>query len=155
MSRSVNSKQRRRANRPSLCAPPFRRSGTIALASRLPPADAECQSQGSPSFARLSVDIGSPHVDPKVSVLERAFELAKSGRVATIGDIRKQLRQEGYDDSVVDGGPSLSAQLRELIRAAHLEPGGAARPVGECLGLWPTALPKARSRLRGPTRHGH
>jgi hypothetical protein len=62
-------------------------------------------------------------VDPKVSTLERAFQLARSGRVATIGDIRKQLRQEGYDDSAVDGGPSLSLQLRELIKAAHLKPG--------------------------------
>jgi hypothetical protein len=62
-------------------------------------------------------------VDPWLSALERAFQLARSGRVATIADIRKQLRHEGYDDKAVDGGPSLATQLRERIKAAHLEPG--------------------------------
>jgi hypothetical protein len=63
----------------------------------------------------------------KVSPLERAFQLARSGRVAKVDEIRKQLRQEGYDESVVDGGPLLKSQLRELIKGAHLEPGAPAK----------------------------
>jgi hypothetical protein len=43
-------------------------------------------------------------MDRKVSALERAFQLARSGQVAGIGDIKKQLTREGYDDKAVDGG---------------------------------------------------
>jgi hypothetical protein len=60
----------------------------------------------------------------KASPLERAFQLARSGRVAKIDDIRKQLKHEGYDESVVDGGPSLKSQLRNLIKVSPLGPGG-------------------------------
>jgi hypothetical protein len=55
----------------------------------------------------------------KVTALERAFQLARSGHLATIEDIKKRLKQEGYDQrAVADGGPSLTMQLRRLIRAA-------------------------------------
>ena len=66
-------------------------------------------------------------MDPKVSALERAFQLARSGQTAGIGDIRKQLMREGYDERVVEGGPSLTSQLRKLIKAAHLAPGAPAK----------------------------
>jgi hypothetical protein len=56
----------------------------------------------------------------KVTALERAFQLARSGRMATVEDIRKRLKQEGYDERVVlDGGRSLTAQLRGLIKTAR------------------------------------
>jgi len=42
-------------------------------------------------------------VDHKVSALERAFQIAKSGQAAEVDDIRKLLRREGYDDRVVNG----------------------------------------------------
>jgi hypothetical protein len=58
-------------------------------------------------------------MDPKVSALERAFQLARSGRVAKFDDIKKQLKQEGYDEKALDGGPSLRMQLRKLIREAR------------------------------------
>jgi hypothetical protein len=64
--------------------------------------------------------IGSTSVDHKVTALERAFQLAKSGRAANIDAIRKQLKQEGYDQRAVEAAPSLQAQLRRLIKAAHL-----------------------------------
>lgn len=67
-------------------------------------------------------------MDYKVAALERAFQLAKSGRVARIEDIRKQLRREGYDDRAVDGGRSLLSQLRGLIKAARPEAGPPADP---------------------------
>jgi hypothetical protein len=63
-------------------------------------------------------------MDPKVSALERAFQLAESGRVANVDDIKKRLKVEGYDQQVVDGGPSLAGQLRKLIREASKRKGG-------------------------------
>jgi hypothetical protein len=58
-------------------------------------------------------------VEHTVSALERAFQLARSGRVAKVDDIKKQLKKEGYDASAMDGGPTLGMQLRKLIREAR------------------------------------
>jgi hypothetical protein len=58
-------------------------------------------------------------MDPKVSALERAFQLAGSGQVATIDEIKKRLKLEGYDHQFVNGGPVLAAQLRDRIKAAR------------------------------------
>jgi|HubBroStandDraft_5_1064220.scaffolds.fasta_scaffold49796_2 hypothetical protein len=61
-------------------------------------------------------------MDRNVTPLERAFQLAKSGKVSNLDDIRKTLKQEGYDASVVQDGASLKAQLRNLIKAAQSRP---------------------------------
>ena len=58
-------------------------------------------------------------MDPRVSALERAFQLARSGRVANVDEIRKELKREGYDASAMDGGPTLGMQLRKLNREAR------------------------------------
>jgi len=59
-------------------------------------------------------------MDPKVfSALERAFQLARSGQMTAIGDIEKQLEREGYDRTVVCGGPVLRGQMKKLIREAR------------------------------------
>jgi hypothetical protein len=58
-------------------------------------------------------------MDPRVSAHERAFQLARSGRVANVDEIRKELKREGYDASAMDGGPTLGMQLRKLIREAR------------------------------------
>jgi hypothetical protein len=58
-------------------------------------------------------------MDPKVSALERAFQLAGSGGVAKVDDIKKQLKQEGYDESAMNGGRSLRMQLKKLIHEAR------------------------------------
>ena len=63
-------------------------------------------------------------MDPKVSALERAFQLARSGQAATIADIKKRLKREGYEEKAVDGGPALAGQLRKLIREASKRKGG-------------------------------
>ena len=63
-------------------------------------------------------------MDPKVSALERAFQLARSGQAASIDDIKKRLKREGYEEKAVDGGPSLAAQLRKLISEASERKGG-------------------------------
>jgi hypothetical protein len=55
---------------------------------------------------------------PNVSALERAFELARSGRCLTLEEIRACLHAEGYSNGVVVGR-HLSAQLRQLIREAE------------------------------------
>ena len=60
-----------------------------------------------------------PDMDPKVSTLERAFQLARSGQAASIDDIKKRLKREGYEEKAVDGGPSLAGQLRKLIHEAR------------------------------------
>jgi hypothetical protein len=57
-------------------------------------------------------------MNPSISALERAFQLARSGRPAGIRDIRTQLKREGYDDRAVEG-PSLTLQLRNLIKVSR------------------------------------
>jgi len=49
--------------------------------------------------------------------LERAFELAESGKAASIADIRRTLTSEGYSPDQVDGY-ALLAQLRALLKKA-------------------------------------
>jgi hypothetical protein len=76
-----------------------------------------------------------------VTALERAFQLARSGHMATVNDIRKRLKHEGYDErAVADGGRSLTTQLRGIIRAAGADaqpgvgpgkPGARGRPPGD------------------------
>jgi hypothetical protein len=56
------------------------------------------------------------------SIIERAFELARSGDYATIDDIRKRLKSERY--SQVDAhlaGTSVRRQLLDLCREARGE----------------------------------
>jgi len=51
------------------------------------------------------------------TTLERAYELAKSGRCRTVGDIKTALSSEGFDriqDSLY--GPTLTAALRKLCQ---------------------------------------
>jgi hypothetical protein len=54
-------------------------------------------------------------MDNRVSQLERAFELANSGRCATVADIKRKLREEGYMDDQVEG-PLLFGQLNRLMK---------------------------------------
>lgn len=53
----------------------------------------------------------------RMSTLERAFQLAKSGSAANISAIRIMLRKEGYESRQIEGG-SLLKQLRAMIDAA-------------------------------------
>jgi ribosomal 50S subunit-associated protein YjgA (DUF615 family) len=66
-------------------------------------------------------------MDWKISALERAFQLARSGAVAHIGDLRDKLRREGYGPATMKG-PLLRAQLRKLIKQARKEKGGSKPP---------------------------
>lgn len=56
------------------------------------------------------------------SIIERAFELAKSGEYATVSEIKKQLDAEHYSSTTSYlQGSSLTGQLRRLIFAAKVK----------------------------------
>ncbi len=57
------------------------------------------------------------------TVLERAFDLARSGDCTSVQDVRKRLKAEGYSDAQL-WGPTLTRQLRELCNAAVPASGG-------------------------------
>jgi hypothetical protein len=57
-------------------------------------------------------------MDPNKSALERAFELAKSGAVKSVADLRAKVSREGYSASQLDGA-ALGRQLRNLINKAN------------------------------------
>ena len=60
---------------------------------------------------------------PTVSTLERAFELARSGRCRSTEEIFRALRDEGHDRRLVVG-PYLMKQLKVLMHdAARLRRG--------------------------------
>ena len=52
------------------------------------------------------------------TALERAFQLARSGEYASINDIKRRLRTEGFTSEQVSGS-ALLEQLRTLIRTAR------------------------------------
>jgi hypothetical protein len=58
--------------------------------------------------------------------LERAFQLARSGRVAGLTDIITTLKRDGYSASQIEG-PLLKRQLADLIKGA---PAGRVPPDG-------------------------
>ncbi len=60
---------------------------------------------------------------PNVTALERAFELARSGKFATSNDIRRCLSAEGYSHYQING-PSLLKQIRAVIETARDMPKG-------------------------------
>lgn len=53
-----------------------------------------------------------------VTTLERAFELAKSGKFRSVAEIVKKLKSEGFQTEQITGR-SLGAQLRALIGSAR------------------------------------
>jgi hypothetical protein len=55
--------------------------------------------------------------DGTKSPLERAFELARSGRVHTVKDLKKALLAEGYSVAQLQGA-ALARQLAATMRAA-------------------------------------
>lgn len=57
-------------------------------------------------------------MEPNVTALERAFQLARSGICRSMREVRARLRAEGYGQELLVG-PNLSAQLRQLMREAN------------------------------------
>ena len=56
-------------------------------------------------------------MDPHVNAVERAFQLAKTGRYSTVEEIKRDLKKEGYLSHYIEGR-TLSRQLRDIIRAS-------------------------------------
>ena len=59
-------------------------------------------------------------MDPEATCLERAFQLAATGRYLTVTEIKLRLHEEGYPHSQVDG-PLLRKQLMDAIAKAQQE----------------------------------
>jgi hypothetical protein len=57
-------------------------------------------------------------MNPHISPLERAFELARSGKFSTVAEIKKQMVKESVSTAQVTG-ISLTRQLSALMRAAN------------------------------------
>jgi hypothetical protein len=58
---------------------------------------------------------------PKLTAIERAFELAGSGKVTTVEAIRLQSKREGYEQGGLVG-KALVSQLRRIIARALKQP---------------------------------
>jgi hypothetical protein len=54
---------------------------------------------------------------PNVTALERAFQLAKTGRYLDIAHIKQQLNHEGYSPNQIEGR-TLIRQLQDIMRGA-------------------------------------
>ena len=61
----------------------------------------------------------------RLTTIERAYELAKSGSCRTVGDIKAKLQSEGHE-RVQDRlyGGSLTSALRKLCTAHYIAPEG-------------------------------
>ena len=57
-------------------------------------------------------------MDPNVSTLERAFQLAATGLFSTVSEIKLKLMREGYQYEQVEG-PQLQRQLTDAIAKAR------------------------------------
>jgi hypothetical protein len=60
-------------------------------------------------------------MQPETSIIERAYQLARSGAYATVGEVKSQLRAEGYTN--VDGhftGAALYGALRKLCATSRI-----------------------------------
>ena len=64
-------------------------------------------------------------MDPNVSTLERAFQLAATGLFSTVSEIKLKLMREGYRYELVEG-PLLTKQLLAAITKARA--GSAGQP---------------------------
>jgi hypothetical protein len=57
----------------------------------------------------------------RMTTMERAFHLARSGKFTTITEVLTSLDREGYSAGQIQG-PLLRRQLTDLIKAARPEP---------------------------------
>jgi hypothetical protein len=57
-------------------------------------------------------------MDQRMTALERAFQLARSGSAASLTEIVSSLNREGYSGNQIEGRV-LKRQLADLIKAAR------------------------------------
>jgi hypothetical protein len=60
-------------------------------------------------------------MDPSKTALERAFDMARSGKFLNAGEIATAVKREGYPDGQVDGR-ALRSQLTAIIKEARAAP---------------------------------
>ncbi len=63
----------------------------------------------------------------RLTILERAFELAQAGPCENFDELRKQLKSEGYDSATQMSFPALKKQLCKIIQTRR-----AATPTDAC-----------------------
>jgi hypothetical protein len=61
-------------------------------------------------------------VDPNVSAIERAFQLARAGKAKDMKGLQSILKTEGYMNGQLDNMPSLAKLLRSIMEAARPRP---------------------------------
>lgn len=76
-------------------------------------------------------------MDQNKTALERAFELARSGRFQTVTELKKVVSREGYQASQLEGS-QLSRQLTALIRESN--PAGQEQAASPAVPSEPAAL---------------
>lgn len=59
-------------------------------------------------------------MEPRMGIVERAFQIARSGNVASVPSLREVLAREGYPNTQVLAARSLNAQLARMIAEARL-----------------------------------
>jgi hypothetical protein len=57
-------------------------------------------------------------MDHKLSAIERAFQIARTGHAPSVRDIKDALRKEGYPPGQIEGA-SLARQLTAIITVAR------------------------------------
>ena len=57
-------------------------------------------------------------MDPNITTLERAFQLARSGQCSTLDEIKQRLKAEGYQLAQLTGY-ALNKQLLALMKKAQ------------------------------------
>lgn len=62
----------------------------------------------------------SRYIEKHITAIERAFEIARSGVPRNVDEIKKRLRDEGYDQDQIYG-KLLSRQLMDIARRAQVE----------------------------------
>ena len=71
--------------------------------------------------ASATPERGSSGMDHRMTALERAFQLARSGQVSNIVEIKASLGREGYSKDQIEG-PALRRQLTGLTKTARPGP---------------------------------
>ena len=63
-------------------------------------------------------------MDPNVSAIERAFQLARSGKAKDMKGLKSILKSGGYTNGQLDNMPALAKQLRLIMAASRPRPAG-------------------------------
>jgi hypothetical protein len=76
--------------------------------------------EGAPTrlFSSSYVAVYTDAMDHSVTALERAFQLAKSGKCTSLADLKKRLHAEGYSIAQITGR-TLAKQLVVIIKMAR------------------------------------